>query len=72
MKQKIHRRRKVSVRVNLRDMLRLIRVDTLLKVHNYGILVIRLICHSKQSPKQLNSDNVLCVQIITICSRYDF
>ena len=44
MKQKIHRRRKVSIRVSLRGMLRLFRFDTLRRVHNVGFLVERLIC----------------------------
>ena len=35
-------RQKVSVRVSLRDMLRLIRVDTLRRVHNVGFLAGRL------------------------------
>ena len=42
LKKKIHRRRKVSVRINLRGMLRLILVDTLRRVHNVGFLVGRL------------------------------
>ena len=33
----------VSVRVSLRGILRLIRIDTLRRVHNLGFLVIRLI-----------------------------
>ena len=37
------RRRKVSVRVSLGDMLRLIGVDTLRRVHNVGFLVEWLI-----------------------------
>ena len=36
-------RRKVSVRVSLRGMLRLNRGDTLRRVHNVGFLVIQLI-----------------------------
>ena len=39
LKQKIHRMRTVSVRVSLRCMLRLIRVDTLRSVHNVGFLM---------------------------------
>ena len=35
--------KRVSVRVSLRGMLRLIRVDTLRRVHNVGYLVIRFI-----------------------------
>ena len=40
---KIHRRRKVSIRVSLRGMLKLTRVDTL-RVHYVGFLARRLIC----------------------------
>ena len=36
--------RKESVRVSLRGMLRLIRVDTLRRVHNVGFLAGRLKC----------------------------
>ena len=43
MKQKMHRRRNLSVRVSLRDMLRLIRVDTLRGVDNVGFIVERRI-----------------------------
>ena len=39
----------MSVRVSLRDMLGLIRVDTLHSVHNVGFLVIRLIYMRKLS-----------------------
>ena len=35
----------MSVRVNLRGMLRLIRVDTLSRVHNVGFLVTRLMSY---------------------------
>ena len=42
MKRKIHRRRNVSVRLSLRFMLRLIRVDTSRRVHNVGFHEIRL------------------------------
>ena len=43
-KQKIHRRRKkMSIRVSLRGMLRLIRVDTLRRVYNVGFLAGRLL-----------------------------
>ena len=38
LKPKIHRRRTLSVRVSLHGMLRLIRVDTLYRVHNVGFL----------------------------------
>ena len=34
----------MSIRVSLRCMLRLIRVDTLLRVHNVGFLAGRLLC----------------------------
>ena len=43
MKQKIHRRRKVSARVRLRGMLRLIRIDTLRRGRTAGFLAGRLI-----------------------------
>ena len=36
---------KMSILVSLRSMLRLIRIDTLRRVHNVGFLVGRLICN---------------------------
>ena len=41
---KIHRRRKVYIRVSLCGMLKLIRVDTLRRVLNVGFIAERLIC----------------------------
>ena len=39
-------RRTLSVRVSLRNILRLIRVDALRRVHNVGFLAGRLMSHS--------------------------
>ena len=43
LKEKTHRKRKVSVQVSLRVILRLIRVDTLRRVHNVGLQTGHLI-----------------------------
>ena len=49
LEQKIHRRRKVSIRVGLCGMLRLIRVDTLRRVNNVDFLTRRP-THCKATP----------------------